>query len=313
MPARNGRAIPRTCQRLPLTAARTGCSARTSHRPVPPTGAGRHSGGLLLALALFLVGLAAAGAQPHFPALSGRIVDGAELLSPQDRRALEGELQALEAKSTDQVVVYTTRSLQGYPIEDFGYQLGRAWGIGQKGKDNGVILIVAPNERKVRIEVGRGLEPQLTDLLTKLIIENAIVPALRRNDYAGGIKAGVRDIRDVLLGDAAAVKERAKVAAKRSPAGGIFDPATLLALMIALAVVLVFVQSLRTAHPERMAADRRRLRGRGPPPSGAPGWGGPVWGGSAGGWEGGWGGGSSGGGFSGGGGDFGGGGSSGSW
>ena len=86
----------------------------------------------------------------------------------------------------------------------FGYQLGRTWQLGQKGQDNGVVLIVAPNERKVRIEVGRGLEPQLTDAMSKLIVENAILPAFRRGDFTAGIKAGVRDVRDVLLGDAEA-------------------------------------------------------------------------------------------------------------
>ena len=160
----------------------------------------------------------AAIADPKFPTLTGRIVDEAALLSADDKRALEQELKALEEKSTDQLVIYTTRSLQGYPIEDFGYRLGRLWQIGEKGKNNGVILIVAPSDRKVRIEVGRGLEPQLTDLMSKLIVENAILPAFRRNDFAGGIKAGVRDIRDVLLGDAEAVKQRARTAAKRSPA-----------------------------------------------------------------------------------------------
>jgi len=113
-------------------------------------------------IALFLaaiLGAIAASAQPTFPPLTGRIVDNAGLLTPADRAELENELRALEAKSSDQVVVYTTNSLQGYPIEDYGYQLGRAWGIGQKGTNNGVILIVAPNERKVRIEVGRGLVP----------------------------------------------------------------------------------------------------------------------------------------------------------
>jgi len=165
---------------------------------------------LLLAalLAAVLVAVMPAGADPKFPPLTGRIVDEAGLLSVEDKRAIEQVLAALEGKSTDQLVVYTTRSLQGYPIEDFGYRLGRFWQIGQKGANNGVVLIVAPNERKVRIEVGRGLEPQLTDLMSKLIVENAILPAFRRNDFAGGIKAGVRDIRDVLLGDAEAVKQR---------------------------------------------------------------------------------------------------------
>jgi uncharacterized protein len=254
-------------------------------------------------------------AEPRFPPLTGRVVDAANLLTPEDRRGLENELRALEERSTDQLVVYTTPSLQGYPIEDIGYHLGRTWAIGQKGKDNGVILIVAPNERRVRIEVGRGLEPQLTDVMTKLIIENAILPAFRRNDFSGGIKAGVHDIRDVLLGDAAAVKERA-ARASRAPGGGVM-PVMLLAVLILMAVAIVFAQAHGTANPQRIGDERRRRRFANPP-----GWGGASWGGSAGGWGsggGGWdrssGGGFSGGGgdFGGGGGDFGGGGSSGSW
>src|SRR6185503_10963752 len=121
---------------------------------------------LLLASLWYLAFLTAAtAAEPKFPQLTGRIVDEAALLSADDKRALEQDLKALEEKSTDQLVIYTTRSLQGYPIEDFGYRLGRFWQIGEKGKNNGVILIVAPSDRKVRIEVGRGLEPQLTDLM----------------------------------------------------------------------------------------------------------------------------------------------------
>ena len=240
-----------------------------------------------------------------FPPLTGRIVDEAGLLSADDKRALEQDLKALEEKSTDQLVIYTTRSLQGYPIEDFGYRLGRFWQIGQKGKNNGVILIVAPSDRKVRIEVGRGLEPQLTDLMSKLIVENAILPAFRRNDFAGGIKAGVRDIRDVLLGDAEAVKERARTAKKRSPGGDSLMPVAILVILVLFAFTVIWMQSLQTAHPGRLARDRRRNAADG------------TWGSSSSGW-GGWssGGGSSGGGgggFSGGGGDFGGGGSSGSW
>ena len=257
---------------------------------------------VLMVLALAIA--SAAIAEPKFPALTGRIVDDAALLSADNRRALEGELKALEEKSTDQLVIYTTRSLQGYAIEDFGYRLGRTWAIGQKDKNNGAILIVAPGERKVRIEVGRGLEPQLTDLMTKLIVENAILPAFRRNDFAGGIKAVVRDIRDVLLGDAEAVKERARSGAKRSPGGNSNLPLLILALFILIAVSVVWMQSLQTAHPNRLARNRRRDNAAAAPAGG--------WGGGSGSW----GGGSSdsgGGGFSGGGGDFGGGGSSGSW
>ncbi|KAB2910960.1 MAG: hypothetical protein F9K29_23725 [Hyphomicrobiaceae bacterium] len=260
---------------------------------------------LLLGL-LLIAGGTAAVAQPKFPPLTGRVVDEVGLLAADSRRALERDLEALETKSTDQLVVYITRSLQGYPIEDFGYRLGRHWQIGQKDKNNGVLLIVAPNERKVRIEVGRGLEPQLTDILTKLIIENAILPAFRRNDFPGGIMAGVRDIRDVLLGDAEAVKERARSAKKRTTGGGNAMAVAVLVLFILIAVSVVWAQSMQTAHPGRAMRSRRDARRQGDSiiPS--------TWGSSSGGWSSG-GSSDSGGGFSGGGGDFGGGGSSGSW
>ena len=150
-------------------------------------------------------------AQPTFPALTGRVVDEAGLLSSADKQTLTQQLAALEAKSTDQLVVVTLKSLQGYEIADYGYRLGRAWGIGQgTRKDNGVLLIVVPDARKVRIEVGRGLEPTLTDATSRLIIENRILPAFRRGDFAAGIMAGARDIQDVLLGDLEGVKARAK-------------------------------------------------------------------------------------------------------
>jgi uncharacterized protein len=244
-----------------------------------------------------------APAQPKFPALTGRIVDEAGLLTAPDRNELTETLRQLEEKSTDQLVIYTARSLQGYPIEDFGYQLGRTWGIGQKDKNNGVLLIVAPNDRKVRIEVGRGLEPLLTDAMTKLIIENAILPAFRRGDFAAGIKAGVHDIRDVLLGDAEAVKERARGGAKRTSN---FDPTGLIFFLLILGVILfIFWSEYRQAKAMPQNA-RYRRRGDNAPIVFPGGWGG------SGGWSGGGGGG--GGGWSGGGGgDFGGGGSSGSW
>jgi uncharacterized protein len=274
-----------------------------------PALAPRRKANLLALLAVLCMALLGPGsalaAEPVFPALTGRIVDEANLLSAADRSTIEQELKALEEKSTDQLVVYTTRSLQGYEIEDFGYRLGRAWAIGQKDKNNGVILIVAPNQRKVRIEVGRGLEPQLTDLMTRLIIENAILPAFRRGDFSGGIKAGVHDIRDVMLGDAEAVKERARAAKKRSNDGGDNMSVVILVLFILIAFAMVWMQSRQTASPANQAMRRSGRRSNAPVfvPGG--------WGGSSGGWGGG--GGSDGGGFSGGGGDFGGGGSSGSW
>ena len=115
----------------------------------------------LLAVAglLCLAGLTPAMAQTPlaFPPLEGRVVDGARLLSPAKEQELTTKLEALERDTTDQVVVVTVESLQGHEIEDYGYQLGRAWGIGRQDKDNGVLLLIAPDEKKVRIEVGYGL------------------------------------------------------------------------------------------------------------------------------------------------------------
>ena len=122
--------------------------------------------------------------------MGGRIVDDANILDPPTRAALDQKLAALEAKTTDQLVVVTLKSLQGTSIEDFGVQLGRSWRIGQRDKNNGVLLIVAPSERKVRIEVGYGLEGTLTDAVSKLIIENAIIPRFRANDIPGGVTRG---------------------------------------------------------------------------------------------------------------------------
>jgi len=146
-------------------------------------------------------------AEPNFPPLTGRVVDQANLLSGPARDKLTGWLQQFEQATGRQVVVATVKSLEGLPIEDYGYQLGRAWGIGQKDKNTGAILLVAPNERKVRIEVGYGLEGELTDAISKSIIEQDILPSFRQNDYERGIVAGTAAILTTLgwKGAAAAV------------------------------------------------------------------------------------------------------------
>jgi len=144
-----------------------------------------------------------------FPALSGRVVDDAGVLDEGTRAALTQKLAEFEAKTTDQFVVVTLKSLQGTSIEDFGVELGRHWQIGQRDKNNGVLLIVAPNERRVRIEVGYGLEGALTDAVSRLIIENGITPRFRAGDFAGGITRGVDDIVSVLSGDAEEWQARA--------------------------------------------------------------------------------------------------------
>src|SRR6202171_3011736 len=156
----------------------------------------------------FHVGVASA-AEPSFPALTGRVGDEAHILDAAARAEIERKLAGFETKSGRQIVVATLPSLQGYEIEDYGYRLGRQWGIGQKGSNNGALLIVAPNERRVHIEVGYGLEGTLTDAVSRLIIENGIVPRFRANDIPGGITRGVDDIISVLTGDAEEWKQRA--------------------------------------------------------------------------------------------------------
>jgi uncharacterized protein len=141
-------------------------------------------------LALCVLG-AAAQAAPQFPKLTGRVVDAAGVLSADTVQALDASLARHEKETSNQVVVVTLKDLQGYAIEDFGYQLGRHWGIGQAGRDNGALLIVAPGERAVRIEVGYGLEHALTDAVAHNIIQTVILPMFRQGDYDAGVRAGV--------------------------------------------------------------------------------------------------------------------------
>jgi uncharacterized protein len=238
----------------------------------------------------------AATAAPALPALSGRVVDQAEILAPDVEAGLDAKLAALEAKTTDQLVVATVKSLAGYDIQDYGVQLGRAWGIGQKGKNNGVILLVAPSEHKVGFEVGYGLEGTLTDALTQVIIQNAILPRFRANDFPGGITRGVDDTIQVLSGDAVEIQ---KLAEKRPADDGFWN--SLFPFLVFLAVIVV-INAMGSRRGRSgllgglIASSIWNSRSRG-------GWGGGS----------GWSGGSGGGGFSGGGGSFGGGGSSGSW
>jgi uncharacterized protein len=247
----------------------------------------------LIALALTALMLAAAPARadPTFPPLTGRVVDDAHVLSAQTQGDLTARLAALEQKTGDQLVVVTLPSLQGYEIEDYGYQLGRAWGLGQKGKDNGAILIVAPSEHKVRIEVGYGLEPVLTDALSSVIIQEQILPKFRAGDVDGGVVAGTNAIISQLGLDPAQAQANAQAAVQQP----IRHPNPIPVILI----LIFFFFALRALFGRR---------------------GGGFWalpflfmgGGGGGGYSGG-GGFGGGGGFSGGGGSFGGGGASGGW
>ncbi len=167
-----------------------------------------------------------------FPKLTGRVVDNAGILSGATKAKLNTLLKNAEQNSTNQVVVVTLKSLQGNDIAQYGYQLGRYWGIGQKKSNNGILLIVAPKERKVRIEVGYGLEGTLTDALSSVIIQNDILPYFKKGDYDSGILNGVRAILSVLKGT---YKKEKKVSKKDD-----FAPL----MFFAFVFFIVFAQSL---------------------------------------------------------------------
>jgi len=257
------------------------------------------AGFLVLALALPWAAPPAFAQQgPKFPPLTGRVTDAADVIPPDVEARLDQKLTALEAGTGRQLVVATVPDLQGYEISDYGYQLGRTWGIGSKERNDGALLIVAPKERKVRIEVGYGLEGVLTDGLSSLIISQQIVPRFKQGDLPGGIEAGTDAIVQQLglpPGEAQQAVQQAE-----EPAGPAPDM-LMFALFVTAVILFQFVFPLI-----RTVRQRRRYPGaassvfiydllanmpRSSSSSGS----------------------SGGGGFSGGGGSFGGGGSSGSW
>ncbi len=226
-----------------------------------------------------------------------RINDYAGVLSPAQRDALERALADRERTSSNQIVVAVFRSLEGESLEDFSIRLAQAWRVGQKGLDNGVIFLVFVDDRKMRIEVGYGLEGMLTDAITSSILRDVVATRFREGKLADGIGAGLDAIERAIAGTYRPV---ARSQGRGSPAAGYGGLVMLLVVLagLGLAVVppLFFYQS---------GVRRRGWTG------GRSGWGGPMAGG--GGWGSGGGVSRGGGGFSGGGGSFGGGGASGSW
>jgi uncharacterized protein len=165
------------------------------------------------ALLALCVGAAAAFSL-DFPLLTGRVVDNAGILNADIRSDVADKSKFLEEKSGIQLVVATVPSLQGSDIETYGNGLFRAWKLGQAQKNNGVLLLVAPNEHKVRIEVGYGLEGTLTDAVASVIISSAIVPRFKTGDFSGGVERGVGGILDVLSGDTAEWQPQAVAAVR---------------------------------------------------------------------------------------------------
>ncbi len=251
---------------------------------------------LILAFALVA---ALAFAAPTYPALTGRVVDQAGVIPEATRATLETRLKDLEDKSGIQLVVATVKSLEGGDVETYANGLFRSWKLGEARKNNGVLFLVAPNERKMRIEVGYGLEGTLTDALSKIILTSAVAPKFKAGDYGAGVERGVEGVIEVLSGDSA---EWVK---KGPPQPTLFDE--LFPLLIFALFVFIFMMMARSAG---RPGQYQRYRRGGPtiivlPPGG--GWrdgGGGLGGGS-------WGGGFDD--FSGGGGSSGGGGASGDW
>ncbi len=180
----------------------------------------------------------------ELPALTGRVVDNANLLSVESQSAIESKLKSLEEKSGIQLVVATVTSLGGEAIEPYANKLFRAWRLGEKIKNNGVLLLVAPTEHKARIEVGYGLEGTLTDALSKLIITNALVPYFKAKDFQSGIERGVDDIISVLSTDAAEWQKRPDLQKARQENSGF---GVLLPFIIVFGVVILIIYMRRKA------------------------------------------------------------------
>jgi uncharacterized protein len=152
-------------------------------------------------VALLLATLQFEVASAEFPAYAGPVTDEANILSTSVERELVSVLENHELQTSNQVVVATVKSLDGRDISEYGVELGRHWQIGQEGRDNGVILLVAPNDRKVRIEVGYGLEGALPDAIAANIIHRVILPRFREGSFKSGIREGVAAILDAIKGE----------------------------------------------------------------------------------------------------------------
>lgn len=271
---------------------------------------------LRLIAAAWLALFALPAAAQNFPALTGRVVDQANLLRPEQKVDLDAKLSALEAQSGRQFVVATVTSLEGREIDEYAYLLGRHWKIGDEKRDDGAVMVVAPKERKVFIATGYGAGGYLTDSVTGRIIREAILPRFKAGDMGGGIIAGAERVIEIMkLPPEEAARQAQQSAAqdrKRGRGGAGFLPV--------IFIVLIFFMILGGIR--RAAGGGRKYRGR-RSGGGIDPWV-VLWGleaitrasrGGGGGWGGGggFGGGGGGGGFSGGGGSFGGGGAGGSW
>ena len=196
---------------LPVRCADHSSPPSRGRWPAGQRGVGRNATLTFLAVILSFLFLPLVALAANLPALTGRIVDNAGIIDAATKAVLTQKLADFEKKGSDQIVVATIPSLDGEEIEPYANRLFRFWKLGQAKENNGVLLLVAPNDRKMRIEVGYGLEGTLTDLHTKLIIENDMVPAFRAGDFSGGINKAVDDMIMVLEGNPEELEARGKI------------------------------------------------------------------------------------------------------
>lgn len=190
------------------------------------------------ALALFIAFAMPVRADPAYPAFSAPVVDAAHVLSDADRSEITRKLFDLQMKTGIQFAVATVPSLDGLEIEPYANGLFRNWKVGQKGVNNGLLLVVAPKEHKLRFEVGYGLEGTMTDLQSKLILRNTMVPKLKAGDTAGAVTAGVDDAITVLTKDKASLPDRLKPAPAADDTG---DMVLGFFVMLFIFVVFAFI------------------------------------------------------------------------
>jgi uncharacterized protein len=157
-------------------------------------------GQMVLAISLAIFSLSHAAAELEIPPLTGRVVDKAGILSDATELALSAKIEVHERATADQIVIVTLPDLMDRPIEDWSLMLGRSWAIGQQGKDNGIIFLVAPNDRELRIEVGYGLEGSLPDATANKIIQSDVIPHFKQGDMEAGVTAGLDGILAALGG-----------------------------------------------------------------------------------------------------------------
>ena len=249
-------------------------------------------------------------AQQSVPSLTGRVVDLAGMIGAEDKAAINARLKAHEQKTSNQIVVLTVPTLQGDAIEAFSLRVARSWALGQKGRDNGVLFLIAQRERTMRIEVGYGLEATLTDAITSFIIRRTVAPLFKQGLFNGGIVAGTGQIIEVLESDETSLGEWRERTQENGSKGGPDFP---LYLFVALWLMLLFGgivssifvrffgREIKPGHYRWLGIDAGPNAPKPKRGSSRSGRGGSSWSGGGGG------------GFSGGGGSFGGGGSSGGW